>query len=473
MQNNSKNLLKSLNLFDATAIVAGSMIGSGIFIVSADISRQVNSPWLLLLVWLIAGIMTISGALCYGEYAASIPEAGGQYVYLKKIWGNLVGFLYGWTLFLVIQTGTIAAVSVAFAKFAGILFPSISSSSLLLNTALIKLSTQQIVAIALTILLTWVNTKGVKSGIIVQNIFTSAKITALLAIVLIGLFLGLNIETVSQNFSVAFTSGSSGINIFSLVAVSLVGALFSADAWNNVTFIASEIKNPQRNMPLALILGTGGVILLYLLTNFAYLSVLSFKEIQHPAEDIIAAALTGKILGSSGLIIISVIILISALGCVNGMILAGARVFYAMAKDGLFFKSLSNIDEKTNVPTNALVLQGAWASILVLSGSYSQLLDYVIFAALIFYILTISGLFVFRKKHPDIERPYKTLGYPFLPAIYCILAVYVAFNLLIYKPDYTWPGLMIVLSGIPVYFVWNFINSRKGVEESESETILE
>ena len=450
MENNSTNFKKTLNLFDAVTIVAGSMIGSGVFIVSADISRNVQSAWLLLLVWLIAGIMTILGALCYGEFAASMPEAGGQYVYLKKIWGEFVGFLYGWTLFLVIQTGIIAAVAVAFAKFLGVLIPGIGASRVLISWHGFGISSQQLAAISLIALLTIINARGVKFGALIQNIFTSTKVIALLGIILCGLLFGINFHIIHLNFSHIFNATTS-ISPFAAISIALVGALFSSDSWNNVTFVAAEIKNPEKNLPRALLLGTGMVIFLYLLVNLAYLFVLSLSQIQHAPDDIVGAAFMEAILGNPGKIIIFII---SAIGCINGSLLAGARVFYAMAKDGLFFKKLAILDSKANVPVNALIIEASWASLLVMSGSYMQLLDYVIFAALLFYILTISGLFIFRKKFPYVSRPYKTIGYPYSPIIYCILAFIVMINLLIYKPDYSWAGLLIVLTGIPVYFIW-------------------
>lgn len=448
----SKDLKKSLGLFDAIAIVSGSMIGSGIFIVSSDIARQVGSPWLLMLVWLVAGLLTVSAGLCYGELAATWPHAGGQYVYLKNIWGKTVGFIYGWTLFLVIQTGTIAAVAVAFAKFLSLLFPVINSSSLLFHWGFIKISILQIVAVSLIAGLTFVNTRGVKTASVIQNVFTITKIAALLGIIFCGLFLFKDSSIFSHNFSQVIPVLDK--NIYSLVAVALVGALFSSDAWNNVTFIAAEIKNTSKNLPLSLILGIGSVILLYLLINVAYLHVLPMIQIMNVPNDMVAAALMKSIFGGSGAVIISIIVLIATFGCVNGIILSGARVYYAMAKDGLFFKKLAQLGKKSNVPENSLILQGIWSILLVLSGSYSQLLDYVIFAAIIFYIMTIGGVLIARKKYPDIERPYKVMFYPYLPILYCIVSLFIAVNLLIYKPDYTWPGLLIVLSGFPVYWFW-------------------
>ena len=453
-------LKKTLGLFDAIAIVSGTMIGSGIFIVSTDIAQQVNSTLLLLLVWLIAGVMTIFAVLSYSELAVSIPETGGQYVYLKKIYGRLVGFLYGWTFFLVIQTGVIAAVSVAFAKFLAIIVPFFDSTNYIINSGFLKFSTQQCLAIFIIAFITMINTKGTKFGVMIQNTFTVAKIIALLGIIICGLTIGLKPEILHLNFSNFWSLPHLDTNIFSIIAVALVGALFSADSWNNLTFIASEIKKPEKNLPLAFIFGTGTVILLYILTNLAYLSVLYLSQIKTPGEDIVAATMMAVIFGSAGKVIISLIILVSAFGCINGNVLAGARVLYAMANDGVLFKKLSVIDEKTDVPLNALIIQGAWACLLVLSGSYSQLLDYIIFSALLFYVLTVIGLFIFRRKYPEVITAYRVPFYPYLPIAYCLMGSFVLFNLLIFKPAYTWPGLIIVLSGIPVYYVWGYF-SRK------------
>ena len=467
MTDNLNNSLKKLKLFDAVTIVAGSMIGSGIFIVSSDIARQVNSTGLLLLVWLVAGILTILGALCYGEYAACWPQAGGQYVYLRRVWGELIGFLWGWTSFLVIQTGTIAAVAAAFSKFLGILFPAVNSTHYLINSHYFSVSYQQITAIALIICITVINLAGIKVGSIIQNVFTVTKVLSLIGLISCGIYWGLNSHNI--NFSGILTLPAFDINLISIMAVAMVGALFSSDAWNNVTFIAAEIEKAEKNLPLALIIGTGSVIILYLLTNIAYVMVLPFSLIQHPSEDLVGAAFMGSVFGSYGKNIISMIILVSVIGCINGLILAGARVFYAMAKDGLFFKNLSKLGNKSGVPENSLALQGLWASILVMSGTYSQLLDYVIFTALIFYIMTIGGLFIFRKKYPDIPRPYKTVGYPYIPLIYCIIAIFIALNILISKPLYAWAGLIIVMAGIPVYIFWK----RSGNIDIESEIAAE
>lgn len=441
---------RNLGLVDATSIVAGSMIGSGIFIVSADIGRQLNSAWLLLLVWGLVAITTTIAALCYSEYAASIPETGGMYVYLKKIWGKRVGFLYGWCLFLVIQTGCIAAVSVAFAKFAGVLLPQFVNNTPFLSIGFLNISPITIIAISLIVVLTYINSCGVKLGAIVQNVFTSTKLVALIGLIICGLF-ALNPTVLQSNFTMPHFDMN--FDLLTILAVATVGAFFSADSWCNVTFIASEIKKPEINLPKALFFGVGGVCLLYFLINIMYLGVLDLGQIQNSPNDIVAATFFNKIFGASGRVGISVIIMISAIGAANGTILAGARAFWAMANDGLFFQSLTKIDPSTNVPTNALIAQGFWAILLVLSGSFSALLVYITFIELVFYSITIGGLFLFRHKYPNIERPYKTVWYPFLPIIYCIFSVFMGLCLLILRPENAIPGLLILLLGIPVYYL--------------------
>jgi APA family basic amino acid/polyamine antiporter len=492
-----QQFVKCLGLLSATTLVIGSMIGSGIYIVSADISRLVNSPALLIAAWLVTGFMTIVGALAYGELAAMMPHAGGQYVYLRESLGSLWGFLYGWTLFLVIQTGTIAAVGVAFGKFLGIFVPSVSSSHWLIHIAHVPpirlgamvlgnmdvgLSTQNLVAILVITFLSAVNIFGVKLGAAIQNVFTVAKTAALLGLVLLGLFFGRTAAALAANFGANFWRnaglhslhavqvGAGGptilIGMISIVAVAQVGSLFSADAWNNVTFTAGEIKNPHRDLPLSLVIGTGVVILLYTLANFGYLAVLPMagdphggtimaRGIQYASEDRVATAVVEQIVGPAGAGIMAIAILISSFGCINGLILAGARVYYAMARDGLFFRSAGKIHERYRTPAHSLVLQCIWTCILCISGSYGQLLDYIIFAVLMFYILTISGLIVLRFKRPDQPRPYRAFGYPVLPVIYIFMAIFIDGVLLRYKPQYTWPGLIIVLLGIPVYFLWS------------------
>ena len=486
-----KELVKGLGLTSATMLVMGSMIGSGIFIVSAEISREVGSPALLIGAWVITGFLTIVGALTYGELAAMMPRAGGQYIYLRESLGPLWGFLYGWTLFLVIQTGTIAAVGVAFGKFLGIFWPAISSSHwivhlwkvpkfaigpMMLGGMDVGLNTQNLVAILVVVALSIINIFGVKTGAFIQNIFTTAKVAALLGLVLFGIFLGRNAQAVAANFGANFwensglgalhdVGGGVVVSTLTVLAIAQVGSLFSADAWNNVTFTAGEVKNPSRNLPLSLALGTGVVIALYIAGNFIYLSALPLwgspdgttllaRGIQFAKEDRVATAVMTQMFGAAGGALMAVAIMISGFGCCNGLILSGARVYYAMAKDGLFFRSVARLHPGYKTPVISLMVQMVWTAILCISGSYGQLLDYIIFAVLVFYILTIIGLFVLRRTHPEAERPYKAVGYPILPAIYIVMALFIDIVLLRYKPQYTWPGLFIVLLGIPVYYIW-------------------
>ena len=453
-QLSSVGLTKGLGLLDATTLVMGSMIGSGIFIVSADIARQVRSPGLLIMTWVMTAVLTVIAALSYGELAAAMPQAGGQYVYLREAFGPLSGFLYGWTLFLVIQTGTIAAVAVAFAKFTGVFFPAVSAQKYLIGSGKIGLTTQQLLAILILVALSALNTRGVRTGAIVQNIFTTAKVAALLGLVILGVAFGSNAHAIAENFSSFWRNASWSFDTIKITGVAMVGALFSADAWNNVTFTAGEVRNPRRNLPLSLALGVGTVCLLYLACNFVYLRVLPLAAIQNAPEDRVATAVASGILGPIAVKIMAAAIMISAFGCLNGMILAGARVYYAMALDGLFFKRVGTLDAVHHTPVVSLVVQCIWACLLTLSGRYSDLLDYVIFAVMLFYILTISGIFVLRRKRPDMPRPYRAIGYPVLPAAYIVIAGVIEILLLLYKPNYTWPGLIIVLLGIPVYYAW-------------------
>ncbi len=495
------HLEKSLGLFSATTIVVGSMIGSGIFIVSADIARGTDSPALLIGAWVLTAIITIFAALSYGELAAMMPKAGGQYVYLHEAMGPLVGFLYGWTLFLVIQTGLIAAVGVAFAKFLGVFFPSISGThwivrfghvpaahigTVVVGNMDVGLSTNNFVAIAIIAFITVLNLFGVKLGALIQNVFTVAKSIALIGVILVGLLLGRNAAAIAVNFGPgwhAFWHNAAGIypmqigvggptvlvGVVTMLAITQVGSLFSSDAWNNVTFTAGEIRNPSRNLPLSLILGTGFVLFLYIVTNFVYLLVLPLhgdphgatiaaRGIQYASEDRVGTAVLESIFHSTGAKLMAAAILMSTFGCINGMVLAGARVFYAMSRDGLFFRPVGHLHSKYNTPVVSLLLQGFWACLLCISGSYGQLLDYVIFASLVFYILTILCIFVLRVKRPDMPRPYKAIGYPVLPIVYIVFALFICGTLLIYKPQYTWPGLILVLLGLPVYAVWSRFN---------------
>jgi basic amino acid/polyamine antiporter, APA family len=481
----TSGFVRGLGLLDSTMIVAGSMIGSGIFIVSADIARQVGSSGWLLMVWIVTGLLTIAAALSYGELAAMMPKAGGQYVYLREAYSPFWGFLYGWTLFLVIQTGTIAAVAVAFARFLGILVPAVSPESYLVAPVnlgggyAVSLSTQQLVAIALVIFLTLLNMQGLALGKWIQNIFTSAKTLSLLALILLGLFIGGQAGVFSTNFADAWTpnnvsevapgiSAANGLyGLFIAFCVAQVGSLFSSDAWNNITFTAGEVKDPQRNIPLSLALGTGLVIGLYILANVAYLSTLSLQQIQTAPEDRVGTLALQTIFGGGGALIMAIAIIISTFGCNNGLVLAGARVYYAMAKDNLFFKATEKLN-KNHVPAMALILQCIWTCLLVLPRTvttdakgavsygnlYGMLLDYVVFAVLIFYVLTIAGLFVLRRTRPDVPRPYKAFGYPIVPALYIVAASVITLVLLFYKTATSLPGLAIVLTGVPVYFIW-------------------
>jgi APA family basic amino acid/polyamine antiporter len=457
-------LVKALGLVDATTLVMGSMIGSGVFIVAADICRQVRSPGLFMLTWFATAALTLVAALSYGELAAAMPHAGGQYVYLREAFGPLWGFLFGWTMFLVIQTGTIAAVAVAFAKFSGVFVPWISAQNnlVLLRVAmrpwfdfvLFRLTTQQLVAIALIVFLTWSNTRGIRTGARVQNAFTFAKVAALLGLVGFGFLLGRNHYAVSDNFGNFWRGAGWNWDTLRLAGVAMVGALFSADAWNNVTFTAGEVRNPRRNLPLSLALGAGIVTALYIAANLVYLNVLTLHDIQTAAEDRVATAAAFKMFGPVAVQLMAAAIMISTFGCNNGIILSGARVYYAMAKDKLFFRKAGDLDPVHHAPGFSLKAQCGWAVLLTLTGSYSDLLDYVIFAVLLFYMLTIAGLFVLRRTRPDMERPYKAFGYPVLPAAYILVAGLIDVLLLIYKPGFAWPGLIIVLLGVPVYFVW-------------------
>jgi len=446
-------LVKGLGLLDSTTLVMGSMIGSGIFIVSADIARQVRSPGLLIMTWVVTAILTIIAALSYGELAAAMPHAGGQYVYLREAFGPLSGFLYGWTLFAVIQTGTIAAVAVAFAKFTGVFFPVISAHNYLIGAGKVGLTTQQLLAIVVLVLLTAVNTRGVRTGAAVQNVFTIAKVGALLGLVGMGIVFGRNPIAIHDNFGDFWRNSDWTFTTIRLVGVAMVGALFSSDAWNNVTFTAGEVRNPKRNLPLSLALGVGIVSLLYLACNFVHLSVLPLAGIAAAPEDRVATAVASGILGSVGVRVMAAAIMISTFGCLNGMILAGARVYYAMALDGLFFRPVARLDPVHHTPVTSLAVQCVWACLLTLTGRYSDLLDYVIFAVLLFYILTIAGLFVLRRTQPNLPRPYRAFGYPVLPLLYIVIAGIIEILLLFYKPNYTWPGLILVVLGVPIYYV--------------------
>jgi APA family basic amino acid/polyamine antiporter len=493
----SSGFVRGLGLFDSTTIVVGSMVGSGIYIVSADISRNTGSTGGLLLAWIITGLMTVTAALSYGELAAMMPKAGGQYIYLREAYSPLWGFLYGWTLFLVIQTGTIAAVAVGFARFLGVVWPAISPGAWVISPIAlsekyaISLSVQQLVALLLILFLTALNTQGLKLGKWIQNIFTSAKMLGLSGLIFVGIFLGRNAAAIHANFSglwtlhdpqtielgaawmksfiPSVTAASGAFGLLIAFGVSQVGSLFSADAWNNITFTAGEVKNPKRDIPVSLAVGTAVVITLYFLANLGYLSTLALHQIQTAPDDRVATATLAAIFGNSGATLMALSIMISTFGCANGLILAGARVYYAMSQDGLFFRGIGRLNSN-HVPAMGLVLQGIWAAILVLlrtrivnpttravsyGNLYGVLLDYVIFAVLIFYVLTIGGVFVLRRKRPDAERPYRAWGYPVVPFLYIVTALVIMLILILYQTQDTWPGLVIVLLGVPVYWAWS------------------
>ena len=455
----------SLGLLDATMIVAGSMIGSGIFIVSADITRNVGSAGWLIAVWLITGFMTLTAALIYGELSAMFPKAGGQYVYLKEAFNPLAGFLYGWSFFAVIQTATIAAVGVAFSKFAGYFIPALelNDSNVLFQILGLKIYTAQIISILLIVLLTWINTGGIKSGKIIQTTFTVVKLVSLFGLIIFGFLLAAKSEIWNANWQDAWAmktrnadgsifGGVAGSAVLGAIAASMVGSIFSSDAWNNVTFIAGEVKNPKRNIGLSLFFGTLIVTLIYVAANLMYVSVLPLADIASAPQDRVAVSASKAIFGDVGTYVIAVMIMISTFGCNNGLILAGARVYYTMAKDGLFFKK-TGILNKNGVPEFALWIQCIVASLLCLSGKYGDLLDMISFVVVLFYALTIAGIFILRKKMPDAERPYKAFGYPVLPAIYILMAIAFCALLIFYKPVYAGWGLAIVLAGIPIYYV--------------------
>ena len=475
---------KSLNLFDTTLLVAGSMIGSGIFIVSADIARVVGSAGWLLVVWILSGVITLFAALSYGELAGMMPQAGGQFVYIKKAFGDLVAFVYGWTVFLVIQTGVIAAVAVAFAKFTGVFISFFEEGNVLVQIIGLKITSAQLLAIFIIALLTFINTRGIENGKAIQRIFTSAKLIALFALIIVGIYYGFHSDVFSNNMSHAWeakgvdSSGAftslSGMSLATALGLAMIGSLFSSDAWNNVTFIAGEVENPKRNIPLGLFFGVCIVTLIYVLANVAYLCLLPLEGsvnaqavaeqgIMFAQKDRVGTAALFVVFGDTAKYLMAALIMVSTFGCNNGLILAGSRLFQSMAKDGLFFKSTAKLN-KFNVPARAMTFQGIWASLLCLSGSYGDLLDYCTFSSLIFYIITIAGLFVLRKKMPDAERPYKAFGYPVVPALYIVLTTLICIDLLVYKTFNCGMGLLIIALGVPVYFM--FKRTKHGVSEN-------
>ncbi|MBI1733213.1 MAG: amino acid permease [Gammaproteobacteria bacterium] len=489
-------LVRGLGLLDSTMIVAGSMIGSGIFLVSADMARQVGSPGWLLVAWAITGLLTITAALSYGELATMMPKAGGQYIYLREALSPLWGFLYGWTFFAVIQAGTIAAVAIGFARYLGVLIPSVSESNYLVapihlgSMYAVSLSAVQLVALLVIIVLTWISTYGLRWGRLVQNLFTFAKIGALVALVLLGVTLGWQADAVAVNFSdlwtvrgtlqevgPSITALAVPFGLFIAVCVAQTNSLFSADAWNMITFTAGEVKEPRRNVPLSLAFGTMLVIGLYLLANVAYLTTLPLETMQQIPSDLVASATAEVVFPGFGAVLMAIVILIATFGCNNGLILSGARAYYAMARDGLFFRTVGKLN-RYSVPAWGLIYQGAWASVFVFPRTvktaadgtlsygnlYGDLLTYTMSAAIIFYILTILGVFVLRRRRPDIPRPYKAWGYPWVPALYIILAAIILIVLFIYQPAITWPGLIIILTGVPVFYYWQATARRDGIQ---------
>ena len=458
-----------LSALDATMIVAGGMIGSGIFIVSSEITRYVGSAGWLITAWLITGFMTITAAVSYGELSAMYPKAGGQYVYLQKAYNPLVGFLFGWSFFSVIQTATIAAVAVAFSKFTAYLIPAVGEQNIIADLGFIQISAAQLLAIALIVFLTYTNTRGVKEGKMIQNTFTFTKLISLFGLIVVG-FLFAKTSYWDANWANAFAAQQDVVNtaadgtvshswmpiggtvLIGAMAAAMVGSIFSSDSWNNVTFIAGEIKNPQKNIGLSLFLGTLIVTVTYVSANLMYLNVLPLNEIAFCTDDRVAVAVANRIFPAFGTTVIALLIMVSTFGCNNGLIMAGARVYYTMAKDGLFFKQAGNLNKQA-VPQAALWVQCIVAAIWSLSGRYGQLLDMISFVVVLFYMLTIAGIFILRKKQPNLERPYKAFGYPFLPGLYILMGAAFCLLLIIYKPEFTWPGLIIVLMGVPLYYL--------------------
>ena len=487
MTEHASKFKPTLGLADATMIVAGSMIGSGIFIVSADMLKDLGSAGWLIFAWVLTGFLTLTAAVSYGELSGMYPKAGGQYVYLKEAYNPLIGFLYGWSFFSVVQTGTIAAVAVAFSRFTAYLVPALSEKNIIADLGFIQINAAQLFAILMIIFLTYVNTRGIKTGKLIQNIFTSTKLLSLFGLIITGFFV-FNTDIWHANWTNGWQllqhssrtdetinppiwQTLTGFAVIGALTSALVGSLFSSDAWNNVTFIAGEIKNPKRNIGLSLFLGTLIVTIIYVSCNLMYLSVLSNHEIAFAPEGRPAIAASEKIFGSYGTYVIAVMIMVSTFGCNNGLILAGARVYYTMAKDGLFFKKTAQLNKRA-VPEFALWIQCAWTSLLCLSGTYGQLLTYVVFVVLIFYVLTLIGIIILRKKQPQIERPYKAAGYPVLIILYCIIAITICVGLFVYQPKQTWPGLLIVLLGIPLYYI-AVANKKSNPQVTKEDAIKE
>ena len=476
MSQEKHHLKRSLGLLDATSLVAGSMIGSGIFLVTAAMARDVGSAAWILVIWLVTGLLTMSAALSYGELAGMMPNAGGQYVYIQRAYGKLISFLYGWTVFTVIQTGTIAAVAVAFSNYTAVFFPILENKILTIGESF-SFTNKQVLAMLIIALLTYINTKGIRSGKIIQVVFTSAKLIALFALITLGIYIGFHTNTFADNFSSMWEAKKtvleedgtltitklSGIALIGAMGATIINSLFSSDAWNNVTFIAAEIKEPKKNIPRSLFLGTLIVTIIYILANIAYLALLPLNGspdgtvvqngIMFASQDRVGAAAASIIMGNVGVLLMAGLIMVSTFGCNIGLILSGGRLFYAMAKDGLFFKRAGELNNY-DVPEKALWFQCLWACILCVSGKYGDLLTYATFASLLFYILTIGGLFILRKREPDTERPYKAFGYPFVPILYMIITGLICVDLLIYDTRNTGLGLFIVALGVPVYYIF-------------------
>ena len=462
---------RSLGLWDATMLVAGSMIGSGIFIVSAGMLRDLGSPAWMLVAWIVAGVLTVLAALSYGELAGMMPKAGGQFVYLQRAYGKLTAFLYGWTAFTVITSGIIAAVAVAFAKFSAVFFPVLSPDNILLDLGFMKVGAAQVYAVAAILLLTLFNTRGVESSKTFTSVFTAAKIVAVLALIIVGLAVGLGTDVLATNFSTGWDAATlgtdgmltplAGVALLSALGVAMVGSLFSSDGWNSVTFIAGEVKEPQRNIPRSLLLGTLMVTVLYVLANITYLALLPSEGIMHAEADRVGTAAAQVIMGPAAVSVMAVLIMVSTFGCINGYVLAGPRMYYAMAKEGLFFKKAGELS-KRGVPQWALWVQCIWSCVLCFSGTYGDLLDYATFASLLFYVVTIAGLFILRAREPDTERPYRALGYPVVPALYIVCALGFCVNLLVYKPAFTVGSLVIVALGAMVYGVSTLLKNDSG-----------
>ncbi len=453
---------RSLGLWDATMLVAGSMIGSGIFIVSAGMMRDLGSPAWLLVAWVVAGVLTVLAALSYGELASMMPKAGGQFVYLERAYGRLTAFLYGWTAFTVITSGIIAAVAVAFAKFSAVFFPVLSPDNVLFDLGFVKVSAAQVYAVSAILLLTWFNTRGVESSKTFTTVFTTAKIAALLALIVVGLAVGMGTDVLATNFTDGWRAAThhadgtlsplTGAALLSALGVAMVGSLFSSDGWNSITFIAGEVKEPQRNIPRSLALGTFIVTLLYVLANITYLSLLPSEGVMHAEADRVGTAAAEVIMGSASVSVMAILIMVSTFGCINSYVLTGPRMYYAMAQEGLFFKQAGTLSVK-GVPSWALWVQCAWSCVLCFSGTYGDLLDYATFASLLFYIVTIAGIFILRKREPAAPRPYKAFGYPLVPALYIVCALGFCLNLLVFKPAFTFGSLVIVGLGAVVYLV--------------------